>query len=395
MIVRQTTPEESRRVNELFAIAFEQPLQNCPADPENDKACHWAAFSDDGDMMSTITISDFQIQFDGSVCPMGGIGGVDSLPQYRRMGGIRGCFQAALPDMYARGYDFSYLYPFSTAYYRKFGYESCVQKFGWEINLSLLPTATPEGSFALAEKRNPMTKEIRSIDAAWESKFNMMVQHGEEDYKWCAEADPAVKQEFTYVCFDGDRRPNAYTTFKIANESDGRNILCSRFCFTDKKGFGELMQLFKSLAADHTYAKFSTPAIPALQYLVPEWSLGAAKWNLLSNAGMVRVVNVRHVLELARYIGSGQLTLEIQDPQIPENDGRFTVIFADGKALSVEHTAAEPDAVMHICAFSALISGVCDFGEARYTFDRLEVRRETPCFRQVFYRKPMMIADYF
>ena len=50
---------------------------------------------------------------------------------------------------------------------------------------------------------------------------------------------------------------------------------------------------------------------------------------------------------------------------------------------------------MHICAFSALLSGVCDLGEARYTFDRLEVRRETPCFRQVFYRKPMMIADYF
>lgn len=395
MIVRQTAPEEARRVNELFAIAFEQPLQNCPADPENDRAIHWAAFSDSGDMMSTLTVSDFRIRFDGHACPMGGIGGVDTLPQYRRMGGIRACFQAALPDMYAKGYDFSYLYPFSTAYYRKFGYESCVQKFGWEINLSLLNAAEPDGTFRLAEKHCPMTEAIRAVDAVWERRFNMMVQHCEEDYRWTLEADPAVKQEFTYVCFDAENRPNAYTTFKTVKESDGRNLLCSRFCFTDKGGFRTLMQLFKTLSADHAFVKFETPAIPALQYMVPEWSLGAARWNLLHNAGMVRVINVRHILELAAYIGSGQLTLEVRDPQIPENNGRFAVVFSGGKALSVERIHEEADVVMDISAFSALISGVCGFNEARYTFDRLEVKKENPCFRQVFYRKPLMITTYF
>ena len=85
-------------------------------------------------MMSTFTVSDFTVQFDGSPCQLGGIGGVATLPQYRRRGGIRACFREALPDMYGSGYDFSYLYPFSTAYYRKFGYENCVQKyvFGFE-----------------------------------------------------------------------------------------------------------------------------------------------------------------------------------------------------------------------------------------------------------------------
>lgn len=395
MIVRKTTPEEARRINELFAIAFEQPLQNCPADPENDQVCHWAAFSDSGDMMSSITISDFHIQFDGHVCLMGGIGGVDSLPQYRRMGGIRGCFQAALPDLYAKGYDFSYLYPFSTAYYRKFGFESCVQKYGWEINLSLLGAVPSHGTFRLAEKRNPMTHEIRAVDAVWENRFNLMVHHGDGDYSWTTEADPAVKQEFTYVCFDPEGNPNAYTTFKVANERDGRNLLCSRFCFADKNGFFGLMQLFKSLSTDHAYVKFHTPAIPALQYMLPEWSLGAVKWNLLHNAGMVRIINVRRVLELARYIGSGQLTLEILDPQISENSGRFHLVFVDGKAVSLEDTAAEPDVSMGISTFSALICGVCDFSEARHTFSGLEVRKETNFFHQVFYRKNMMITDYF
>lgn len=395
MIVRKTRPEEARRVNELFAIAFEQPLQNCPADPENEKVSHWAAFSDQGDMMSTLTVSDFRIHFDGNACLMGGIGGVATLPQYRRMGGIRGCFAAMLPDLYAKGYDFSYLYPFSTAYYRKFGYESCVQKYVWTVDLAQLSSSKPEGVFLLAEKHRPLAEAIQSLDTLWESRFNMMVRHDTDDYAWAREPDPAAKQEFTYVCFDAEGRPTAYTTFKTANESDGRNLVCSRFCFADRAGFYGLMGLFKSLSADHAHVKFQTPATPALQYLLPEWSLGAARWDLLASAGMVRAVNVRHVLEQARYLGSGRLAVRIRDPQIPENNGCFEVIFADGAALSVARSDGEPEAVMDISAFSALIAGVCGFDDARHCFSSLEVRVENPCFRQAFYPKPLMIADYF
>ncbi len=395
MIVRKSTSQEARRINELFAICFEMPYSNCPIDPEHDDATHWAAFDDDGEMMSNFTIGDFAIQFDGHVCKMGGIGGVATLPQYRRRGGIRACFQEALPDMYARGYDFSYLYPFSTYYYRKFGYECCVQKFGWAVNLGLLNPPKTAGSFRLAEKNHPMTQEIRSLDQLWEAKYNMMVQHGEDGYDWAAKTDPAVKQEFTYVCFDENNAPNAYVSFKIANEPDGRNILCNRFCFADKGGFLELMQLFKSLSADHTFAKFKTPATTGLQYLMPEWSQGAVKWDVLQNAGMVRVINVQSVLEKAAYRGSGCVKLVIQDGQILENCGCYAVTFENSKAVSVEKTQGSGDAAMPISTFSALIAGVCGFEEAKDIFGGLEVSNNTPALSQVFYRKPLMIVDYF
>ena len=393
MSVRKTTPEEARRVNELFAICFETPYTNCPADPENDDGTHWAAFDDNGEMMSTFTISDYTIRFDGNRCKMGGIGGVATLPQYRRRGGIRACFREALPDMYRSGYDFSYLYPFSTAYYRKFGYENCVRKYFWTVDLSLLKLPKGDGSFRLAEKGRPMTEEIQKIDKTWESAFNMMVLHKAEDYDWAEKCDPAVKQEFTYVCFDAAGTPNAYTTFRLANEPDGRNLVCSRFCFGDKAGFEELMRLFQSLASDHRFVKFTTPAIPALQYFMPEWSLGAARWSI-QPAGMVRVVNVCSVLEKARYSGSGSVCLEVRDDQIPENNGSFTVTFAEGRAVRVER-GGEPDAIMTIPTFSALIAGVSGFAGAKAAFPGLEVKKENPCLAQVFFRKPMMIADYF
>ena len=171
-----------------------------------------------------------------------------------------------------------------------------------------------------------MTAEIRALDAIWESHYNMMVLHGDEDYGWTRKCDPAVKQDFTYVCFDAAGKPNAYTTFRLANEPDGRNLVCSRFCFADKGGFDELMRLYKSLSSDHRFVKFSTPANPAMQYFMPEWSLGAVSWSVQS-AGMVRAVNVKSVLEKARYIGSGTVCVAVQDSQIPENNDSFAVTF--------------------------------------------------------------------
>lgn len=394
MIVRKTTAEESRRVNEIFAIAFEQPLQNGPADPENQRIYHWAAYDDITEaMMSTISISDFQIQFDGHSCKMGGIGGVATLPQYRRTGGIRGCFEAALPDMYTAGYDFSYLYPFSTGYYRKFGYECCVQKYHTAIHLGLLNPPPTSGILRLAESSDPMTEAIRAIDSIWEKTYNMMVLHQDADYAWTKKAYPAATQEFTYVYF-GSGMPKAYTTFKKEDQPDGRNLICSRFCFTDKEGFWGLMQLFKSLSADHMYVKFHLPAGAGMQYLMSEWSLGAAQWEI-QPAGMVRVINVKRVLEKARYIGSGSLTLKIHDPQIKENNCSFAVAFRAGRAISVEMTQAEPDAVLSIQAFSALLAGVCDFADAAQWFSGLEVLNPSVCLAQIFYRKPLMISDFF
>lgn len=396
MIIRRTKHDESCRVNELFAIAFEQPLTNGPADPQNSKVQHWAAFEDDDrTMMSTFTISDYQLHFDGQACRMGGIGGVATLPQYRRRGGIRGCFEAALPAMYKEGYDFSYLYPFSTRYYRKFGYECCVQKLDWIINLALLDPPRVSGSLHLAESNLSLTDAVIALDRQWEQKYNMMVIHSEADYQWLREAAPAQKQEFTYVYSDSTKVPKAYCTFRMVNETDGRNLVCSRFCFADKVGFYGLMWLFKSMASDHAHVKFKTPVDSSLQYLIPEWSQGAAQWSIFSNAGMLRIIHAKHALEKARYIGSGSIVLQIKDDQIAENNRTFEVFFSSGRAVSVETTDSLPDASMSISTFSVLLAGVCDFQSAAQFFDGLHIRNTTASFDQVFYRKPMMITDYF
>ena len=94
MLVRPITKEERLQSAQLFAIAFESPFDPNDLTPFAENPCIWAAFDEEsGEMMSTVYVTDYRVQFDGDRYKMGGIGGVASLPQYRRAGGIRACFQ--------------------------------------------------------------------------------------------------------------------------------------------------------------------------------------------------------------------------------------------------------------------------------------------------------------
>ena len=109
MIVRKIRPEELKRTYELFSIAFEfsADSEKSPTEIYEEVLKHpnsredtfwgerWAAFEDDDrTMMSYFIAQPFPMQFDGHEYTMTGIGGVATLPQYRRKGGIRGCFEA-------------------------------------------------------------------------------------------------------------------------------------------------------------------------------------------------------------------------------------------------------------------------------------------------------------
>ena len=395
MLVRPITKEEQLTSARLFSIAFESPLDPHNLTPFAENPVIWAAFDDaSGDMMSTIYVTDYQVRFDGGTYRMGGVGGVASLPQYRRAGGVRACFASALPAMYREGYVFSYLYPFSTAYYRKFGYENCVQRFQAVIELRQLHPEEFSGTFRLAAGGDALLSAVRTVDAVWESRYNMMLQHTEADYRWLLEADPAAKQEFIYAALSEAGEPLGYAAFKKQDEPDGRNLICSRFRFLGRKGFAALMSLFSRLASDHRYVKLLLPADTAIQYLLPEWSLGAVRWELQS-AGMVRVVNARAALLAARYRGSGSVVLRLYDAMIPENDGCFAIRFEAGRAVSVESSCAVPDAALPISTFSALLCGVCGFAGARQFLSGIEIFRETAPLNQIFFRKPLFISDYF
>lgn len=410
MIARKIKPEEIKRTEQLFSVSFdssynneESPIQTYNGYVDNPKSreqehCleRFAAFEDDDKtMMSCFITQPFDFRFDGHNEKMYGIGGVATLPQYRKRGGIRACFQASLPYMYEQGAAFSYLYPFSTAYYRKFGYEICCKRQFYRIALPHIPAYPIKGScYLLEEATADMAKQdIPCIYRIWQEKYNTMVKDNDYDYQFIASANPFKDQVFTYVYRSESGEASAYMTFKCNTAPGIRKIECSHFFYINKEGLQGLLTLARGFASDYRDISFSLPADAELEQVMPEWSVGAVSCELIP-LGMVRTVNVEKVLQDARYLGNGKLALQISDPYIPQNNGIFSVTFQDGKCIELTADADQPDISLSISAFSALISGGYDTTNLS-SWENVTIHRNTETIAKVFYKKPVYISTYF
>lgn len=394
MIVRRITAGERRRAEEIFSIAFETPWQE-----EAYRTEKYAAFLDDDETMtSCLSILPFSVSFDGKTVKMAGIGGVSSLPQYRRTGGIRGCFEKMLPDLYREGYMLSMLYPFSTNYYRKFGYEVWARGARYELDLAHIPGLLREGWSLLADSTNreKCLADIRLLTKEWERRYNGMAELTDEKCAFAAEADPYRKQEFVYIHYDAKGTPAGYMVYRRERDGQEQRLVCSRFVFRDRVGIEGLLTLAKSMQADHKSIVFTLPSSICLDPLIDEWSLGAYRRSDAS-LGMARIVNVEAALKAARYRGSGSLTIEILDGQIPENNAVFIVCFEEGRAVSVTRDAEGKAALrMDISEFSRFLIGAADVSALAlsrrvygYSQEDLEL------LGQIFYKKPCFLTEYF
>lgn len=410
MIARKIKLEEVKRTEELFSISFDSSYDNDappmelyqkytenPTSREEEHCLlRFAAFEDDdATMMSCFILQPFEIRFDGHNESMYGVGGVATLPQYRRKGGIRACFQKALPYLYEKGAVFSYLYPFSTSYYRKFGYELCSKRLFYTVALEYIPSFEAGGSCYMLEKSTETLamEDIPYIYRAWQEKYNTMVLDTPYDFNFIKNANPFKDQVFTYVYRSAKGEPLGYMTFQNKRMDEPRKIECSRFFYVNEEGLKGLLSLAKSFASDYRQICFNLPADSCLEHLLPEWALGAVSCQLCQE-GIIRIINAQKVLQDAAYKGSGSCILKIEDAFIEENSRTFQIVFEDGRCKKAALTDRVPDAVLSISAFSALLMGGY-YPDDIVQFPGVQINGNMESLKKVFYKKPVYITSYF
>ena len=106
------------------SLVDEKELARIATLPDPDPR-RWGALSEDGTLAAGLACYDFHAFLQGEAVSNGGIGGVVTHPAYRRQGAIREIFTELLRETRSNGEILSSLYPFSHAFYRKFGYELC------------------------------------------------------------------------------------------------------------------------------------------------------------------------------------------------------------------------------------------------------------------------------
>jgi len=409
MIVRKIRDTELKRCGEVMSLAFEFP---CNEERSNDEILRdvkehpkgrgqrfytekWAVFEEDGQtMMGFMSTTPYVVNFDGHACKMNGIGGVSTLPQYRRNGVIRSCFAKSLPAMYEEGYAFSYLYPFSSVFYRKFGYELCGEQVLYEVNLQAYSRFDIGGHVVLAEG-DACFEDIKRVYRDFAARMNMMCVREDDDYPWARDLDPAKDCVYTFVYYNSAGIPKGVMTFS-KERTDGfyAKLACKQFFFSDIEGLKGLLNHALAYTAYYSHICFRLPAHMDVLSVIPEWPKLPYQ-RTLAHVGMARVVNVEQVLSLAKYRGEGTVRIEITDPQIPQNNGCFTVSFAQGKAISVTKEEGAPDVSMGITDFSRLIIGTHDFSQVEWLSGVTVYHPENGALKNVFYKKPIFIIDAF
>ena len=113
--------------------------------------------------------------------------------------------------------------------------------------------------------------------------------------------------------------------------------------------------------------------------------------------GMARIVNAEAALRAASCRGAGEISVRVQDGQIAETNGVFTVRFADNAAVSVEKDSGkEAQIVMEISEFSRFLMGAVDteaLAYSRRASGYSEEKKEE--LGKIFYRKPCFLTEYF
>ena len=177
MEIRQLKGEERFRAALIAAVAFHQRLddpEKARLESEKETEQHWGAFHEDGTLMAHIINNQFMSMLDGTPVRNGGIGAVSTLPEYRMEGAVKEIFRALLASAYKDGEVISTLYPFSHAFYRKFGYETVCWKNIYEFSPSVLRGYAFSGEARLWKQGAPVS-EWTELYNRFSSSYNLAI----------------------------------------------------------------------------------------------------------------------------------------------------------------------------------------------------------------------------
>ena len=407
MIIRKIKQEELLAARGVSSVAFDWSFDTAGLTPEGyaqkvlDNPGHkaeaccmdtWVALADDGALAAKLQCLPYTVFFDGGEAKMSGVGGVCSLPQYRRQGAVREMFKAAYEELLESGVLFSHLFAFSEHFYARYGYVSCMQA-GWTFDMHTVPDYAYGGSFTMYRGGDEFPA-LQEVYTRFACRYNMMAHRNKDDWKRYIDADPLKDTHYTYLYRDTAGHPKGYLTYRKVRENNMDIFECSEFVANDKDALRALFAFAKSFSSHFKKIRLSAPRDLPLEGFCLDYSQSESKRALEQN-GMARAVNAEKILLAAKYRGSGTLSVAIKDPDIAQNNRTFRIAYENGRASEVRTAETGiPDAEMSVNRFTAAILGLCAAEDFEY-FTDAKLHCDAEKAAGVFYRKPYWINDHF
>ena len=348
---------------------------------------HWGAFDDDGTLMAHMINNQYQSWLDGTLIRNGGIGAVSTLPEYRKSGAVREIFKALLPYAYADGEVISTLYPFSHAFYRKFGYETVCWKNVYEFSPAVLEGRYSfDGKAALWKQGDP-AGEWTELYNAFASNYNLAIRRDDKLMEEHLKGEYYKDRKFCYMLRENGR-PVAFVIFQDVRHDPQAILDVQDVAWDGLEGFRAILGFLARFSADYGTIRLFLPRNIELLSLVRS-PLQYEIQKTAEQSYMIRVINAQKLLEAMKKPRDCRFVIRVADDIIPENNGAWEVT-----AEAVTPTGEAPDLSVSEKALGQLSCGAVSLAEAELRGDAV-VHRNRETLEKTFIRKPILVEEHF
>lgn len=377
MVIRKLDENDINQHNEVSSSSFIWQVEE--TDDSLPEGILLGAFKDDNKtLMSNLECITFSTYFGSGVLTCLGIGGVATKPEYRHGGLVRALFDEAFNMSGEHGWDFSLLSPFSTAYYRKFGYETVLWNISAKATSSSLShidrcfdveLVTESGVLELIKLYNDIA---RSSDL-------LVVREESKDFFH----KPFSKCEYTYM-YKKNGEPRGFVSFKIDRPQS--LIAVNEIYFYDREALLGLLGFLRAYEGNLKYIEFLK--LPASTPVISVIGEPRAFTVSLSPGNSGRILNMESVLSAnvypKEYGGFSFLSLD----GIPSCSGVFSVEYENGKCQITRRVGGNYDFSVSPGAAARLFLSGEGLSENMLSFvDGFEKKRDITAFVKAFPKK--------
>ncbi|MBL9031896.1 MAG: GNAT family N-acetyltransferase [Phycisphaerae bacterium] len=309
---------------------------------------------DAGEVQASLVRVPMGVYLGGRSVPMIGIAGVGVAPESRGRGLAGRLMAETIAEIGREGVALSGLYPATQPLYRRVGYEQAGHRFEIRLPLAAIDVP-PERTLTI----RPLTPEhapaVRACYAEFARRFDGPLDRAE--YIW---ARIPVVRDTTYAgfaAFDavGELHGYLYVNQRRKPERLRQELTLSDLAFRTDAGARRLLGFladFSSLGEDVVF--FGGPTHPILAFLSEQKAVvtGFLNW-------MLRITCLPAAIEARGYRGvrAAEVHLDITDPLIPDNAGRWVVTVESGAGRATR--GGRGDLRLDVGALAPLYSGYC------------------------------------
>ena len=393
MIIRALREDEAYKAAMADALAF-QILRDIEQKKKDGRLGNFAvgAFEDDGEtLMGKIEVCPFQTNFYGEYVKAMCVGGVATRPEYRRAGCIRRCFEYLFDAADRFSWEISYLYPFSYAYYRKFGYERMTDSYDMTVKMRSLAHFERLTDFVLLE-REEQRQELKTAYLRFAADINGMLYPDERLLPGHGTCDPYQTGRNTYIGYENGE-PACYLTF----ECNSPEVEVHEFVFTTPASLRAMLGFLRTYDAQADTVKLHRVALDSPLFFVLNELIDVRAELALNTMG--RAVNVEKLLRRVPFTADcGEFSVSVVDPQVKRNNKIFDFACANGKANISTRETGEYDVRLSIQAMTQLLHGNGGFELKNAAYrDGVEIRNQDGAERlfKAFPKRSSMIIEHF